>query len=59
MTMTEEPTLAELTLDYPILSGLLDVVLDEIARHQERIEYLQKVKAKLEAMIPEGDDETD
>jgi len=57
--MTDKPTLAEITLDYPIVSTLLDIVIDEIERHRERIEYLQQVKERLERLIPEGDDETD
>jgi hypothetical protein len=55
--MTDKPTLAEITLDYPIVSSMLDVVIDEIERHRERIEYLQQVKERLERLIPEGDDD--
>lgn len=60
--MTEtKPTAAELTLSYPIISGLLDVVLDEIERHQERVAHLQKIKERLERLIlveeTEGDDD--
>lgn len=52
---TTKPTATELTLSYPIISGLLDVVLDEIERYQERIGHLQQVKARLELLIPADD----
>lgn len=46
-----------MTNEQGIISDLLDVVLDEIARHEERVEHLQQVKAKLERLIKEDDDE--
>jgi len=42
--MVDKPTLD--------ISGLLDVVIDEIERHKERIEYLRQVKERLERLIP-------
>jgi len=34
-----------------VVSSLLDIVVDEIERHEERIEYLRQVKEKLEKLI--------
>ena len=46
-----------MTDEQKMISDLLDVVLDELARHEERIGYLQRMKAKLEKLIKEDDDE--